>query len=98
MSIASKRDKYLQLKYGITQAVYEIMLQVNDGKCWICDRPPKPSKNLHVDHAHKTKQVRGLLCWQCNRRLIGRHTVNTAWIFDRAAVYLRSTKDWRVDI
>ena len=39
------------------------MKERQEGKCAICLRPmEKP----YVDHCHTTKQVRGLLCQQCN--------------------------------
>jgi hypothetical protein len=42
------------------------------GVCAICGRPPKTRK-LHVDHDHKTGKVRGLLCYTCNRFILGRY-------------------------
>lgn len=91
-----KRDAYLMRKYSITQAVYDEMLALGDGACWICKKKPKPGKALNVDHDHKTNQVRGLLDWFCNRYMIGRRRREHAHLFDAAAAYLRSTKDWRV--
>lgn len=91
-----KRDTYLMKKYGITQAVYDNMLKVHAGGCWICDRKPKPGKTLNVDHDHKTLQVRGLLDFFCNKYMIGRRRREHAKLFERAARYLQSTKDWRV--
>ena len=58
----TRRDKYLQKKYGITEAVFLKMLALFDGNCWICKKKPKKSV-LNVDHDHKTGQVRGLLCF-----------------------------------
>lgn len=51
-------DKRLQRTYGITLADYDRMLKEQNGGCWICGKPPKENKRLHVDHdhiAHKTK-------------------------------------------
>jgi hypothetical protein len=89
------RDKYLHKKHSITQAIYTRMLAEGGGRCWICRRKPKLGKNLCVDHDHKTKQVRGLLCFLCNKRLIGRHRQEHAWLYHQAAAYLESTVDWR---
>lgn len=89
------RDRYLRKTYGITQAIYITMLNKGSGMCWICKKLPKPGKNLHVDHDHKTKQVRGLLCWLCNKKLIGRAKLADVWKYEAAAKYLASTKDWR---
>lgn len=67
----TKRDKYLKLKYGIGEKEYLDMFGYQGGVCCVCNRPPKPGKNLHVDHDHKTGEVRGLLCYYCNRRVVG---------------------------
>lgn len=62
-----KRNRYLKGKYGITQLDYEMMLKRQRGGCAICTRKPSAlTKQLHVDHNHKTGKVRGLLCHQCN--------------------------------
>ena len=65
------RDRYLREKYGISLADYATMLEHQGGLCAICDRPPK-KQALHVDHDHVTKRVRGLLCFDCNHRVLGR--------------------------
>jgi len=43
------------------------MYEEQDGKCFICKK--KSSKNLAVDHCHKTNNVRRLLCSECNTGL-----------------------------
>lgn len=93
----SKRDRYLRAKYGISEAVYQDMLKVHAGSCWICRRPPKPGKNLNVDHLHDkaNPKVRGLLCFFCNKYLIGRRKQNHAYMYRNAADYLDSPNDWR---
>lgn len=101
----SKRDSYLRRTYDITEATYQAMLRTHDGKCWICDRKPLPGKNLNVDHEHLTKpqrkkgmkfgKVRGLLCYFCNKYLIGRRKTADAYKFRNAAEYLEEPYDWR---
>ena len=61
----TQRDKRLRDKYGITAADYAKMFKAQRGTCAICGRPPKKIQ-LAVDHDHKTKKVRGLLCFRCN--------------------------------
>jgi hypothetical protein len=102
----TKRDKYLLAKYDIDEKQYKKMLAHGGGKCWICKRPPKPGKNLNVDHQHLTKaerkagvkfgKVRGLLCFFCNKYMVGRRKSQHAYMFENAAAYLRATKDWRI--
>ncbi len=55
-------------RYGISEAVYQEMLDLQDGMCAICGSPnsENSSNRLHVDHDHKTGTVRGLLCTRCN--------------------------------
>jgi hypothetical protein len=94
------RDKYLQRTYGITLAEFNKLNDVNGGNCWICWQPPKPGKNLSVDHDHKVAKetqsvrvsIRGILCFMCNRRLIGRRRREHAYLYKHAAGYLESNK------
>lgn len=47
--------------------------------CAICKKPRSAfKKSLSVDHNHKTSKVRGLLCYRCNKFLVGRQTLETA--------------------
>ena len=89
-----KRDLYYRRKYGLTLKQWERMARRTRGRCWICDRPPKPGKRHNTDHDHKTKRVRGLLCFRCNYRLLGRGRENPDH-HEKAAAYLRSTFDGR---
>lgn len=48
------------------------------GCCAICKKPENHfKKRLAVDHNHKTSKVRGLLCYRCNKFLVGRFTIET---------------------
>ena len=66
-----KRDAYLRKTYGITLEDYGVILAFQGGVCAICSRPPA-GRALHLDHDHVTKRPRGLLCFNCNRRVLGR--------------------------
>ena len=54
--------------YNITPADYDRMLLEQKYVCAICKRAQR-FQRLAVDHDHKTKKVRGLLCMSCNRGL-----------------------------
>lgn len=61
--------------------------QLQNGKCGICKKDETLFKNrLSVDHNHKTGLVRGLLCFRCNKFIVGRHTFESAM---RLVQYLR---------
>ena len=79
-------------KYGLTQKQYEYMWKLHKGLCWICNRPPKKVR-LNIDHDHVTGRVRGLLCFRCNKFLVGRHRVGL--LLHKAASYVDSTFDGR---
>lgn len=61
--------KYLLKKFGITIEEFEILLQKQNNRCWICREKPQKNINLTVDHCHTTKKIRGLLCRNCNLAL-----------------------------
>ena len=56
----------LKYKYGITIDDYDELLKLQRNVCAICGKKEKQKRPLGVDHNHKTKRVRGLLCHKCN--------------------------------
>lgn len=60
------RNTNLKMLYGITEDKYNEMLELHLHGCAICKQPCKTGDKLSVDHNHKTKKVRGLLCKKCN--------------------------------
>lgn len=67
---ANARAGHLRRTYGIDPEEYERLLQAQGGRCAICRSEPK-KRPLMVDHEHKTRRIRGLLCFWCNHRLLG---------------------------
>lgn len=66
---ATARRYKLKSNFGITPEQYDAMFSSQKGVCFICERASPDGRRLHVDHCHKTKKVRGLLCHDCNRGL-----------------------------
>lgn len=64
---ASDRAGYLRRKYGLSISDYEFLVASQGGLCAICGRAD-PS-GLHIDHAHDSKLIRGLLCGKCNKAI-----------------------------
>jgi Recombination endonuclease VII len=54
--------------YGLSEEQYRRLLKAQKGVCAICRRPPR-RRALCVDHCPVTKQVRRLLCDNCNTGL-----------------------------
>ena len=76
--VAYRRKRTLA-RYGITEQDYERMYIAQNGCCAICGKHSSTfKKRLSVDHNHKTGQVRGLLCYRCNKFVVGRHTLESA--------------------
>lgn len=48
--------------------IYQTMLNSQNHTCAICKRHDS-KRALHIDHCHKTGNVRGLLCHNCNLTL-----------------------------
>jgi NMD protein affecting ribosome stability and mRNA decay len=87
-------------KYGLTTDEYYKLMNKTGNTCYICGVPPK-KKSLCIDHDHRLAKkigirssVRGLLCSQCNRYLIGKmgDKDNAVELFLKAAEYLRLAK------
>jgi len=57
----------LKHNYRITLDQYNLLFLKQEGKCAICGIHQKDLKRaLAIDHDHKTRKIRGLLCTQCN--------------------------------
>ena len=63
-----QKDMYYKRNYSIGYREYLTLLDKHDGGCWICgvSRREVPGIILAVDHDHKTGEVRGVLCTDCN--------------------------------
>lgn len=57
--------------YGLQVADYLRLLEMNSGRCHICDQSFElnRSNRVAIDHCHATNRVRGLLCQRCNTGL-----------------------------
>lgn len=73
--LALQKHVSRRCNYGITADEFEAMRKEQKNRCAICKRrETKRYRNgtlmsLSVDHDHKTKRIRGLLCDACNRGL-----------------------------
>ena len=86
----SRGSHQLWTKLGMTQELYDTMLNEQQGVCAICGTLPNPDRALCVDHCHTTNKVRGLLCDKCNR-ILGQWKDDPA-TFSKAISYLQPTK------
>lgn len=54
------------------------LIQKHGNRCALCQKPRHEfKKNLSVDHNHRTNKIRGLLCYRCNKFMIGRQTIES---------------------
>lgn len=97
LSRRKEQSRWYNIKrlYGISQAEYEELLEEQEHSCAICKRHASEfTKNLSVDHDHKTLEIRGLLCHFCNSRFLGRHS--NPELFRAAAEYLeKPRRGWK---
>ena len=70
------RRQNIKAKYGITMEQFVKMYENQNGLCKICDREMEmfsTRDRMHdianIDHCHKTKEIRALLCNYCNTGL-----------------------------
>ena len=77
------RDAYYRRTYGISADEFDALLEKQGGVCAICAGPdPK-----HLDHDHRTGEIRGILCVNCNHGL-GKF-FDDVDLLERAVTYLR---------
>lgn len=62
----TKYAAHIRRTYGLTLSEYKALVDAQENKCAICQRPHKNGYRLHVDHDHTTGKVRALLCYTCN--------------------------------
>lgn len=60
------RGDYFKRTYNLSYEDWLKMWEEQDRKCLICGKTFDSPSNAQVDHDHKTKKVRGLLCNKCN--------------------------------
>ena len=74
--------------HGMTQEEHDLRMKQQRNRCAICRK--KFRKTPHIDHNHKTKRNRGLLCEDCNLGL-GRFK-DSIQILLRAIEYLKDSQ------
>jgi hypothetical protein len=78
------RAFWLNRRYRVDAAQVAWMILQQGGVCALCGS----GKPEHVDHDHRTKRVRGILCFNCNRGL-GKFADDVE-LMSRAVDYLES--------
>ena len=79
----------LAWKHGLTPEQFDALWDSQDGRCAICRCVlTKGTREVHVDHSHKTGAIRGILCGSCNRGLgMLKDSIDN---LESALMYLRS--------
>lgn len=82
--------------YGLSAEQIEEMKIRQNFKCAICENKFETERLTHVDHCHKTKKVRDLLCHSCNLGL--GHFKDNDELMQKAIDYIKRHKtgcpDW----
>ena len=85
-------EKHLKCEYGISLLEYENILDAQNTRCKICNvifnSYPETTTKPCIDHNHKTKKIRGIICTLCNTG-IGMFR-DSADNLEKAAVYIRA--------
>ncbi len=86
-------ESHLHCQFNMTIKQYEMILKSQNGVCAICGQPEKTkskygkTKQLSIDHNHRTNKIRGLLCDKCNHSL-GNFNDDSK-LLEKAALYLK---------
>ena len=59
------REANIRNKYGLSLSDVEKMFAEQGERCGICSTV-KPQSRWHIDHGHRTGEIRGILCNLCN--------------------------------
>ena len=78
------RNAHYKKRYGITSKEADELKQ----QCELCGT----TEQLHIDHNHKTNEVRGVLCTNCNRGL--GHFKDSSKLLLKAVQYLEKYGDY----
>lgn len=91
---AAERKSKLKLNYGITPEQHHEQLAAQAWLCAICgtDLTNRSKQSVHVDHAHDTGALRGILCGPCNTGLGGFR--DSAERLEAAIRYLKAGGVW----
>lgn len=74
-NVTYRQNSQFKTHYNFTLEEYIKLLEIQKGLCSICKQIETAKhqsgtlRALSVDHNHKTKKIRGLLCNNCNRGL-----------------------------
>jgi hypothetical protein len=90
MATRGRKGRHRRFVREVRPEVYDALFEAQGGVCALCGRPPSEQRALDLDHDHKTMEVRGLLCWSCNKALPDGKTPD--WM-RRAADYLEGSWD-----
>ena len=81
---------YGRKKTKYRERVRQKLLMEQDNQCFICNNKFKNINDCHMDHEHKTKIIRKLLCKNCNTAL--GHFKEDTVIMEKAVSYLKNFK------
>ncbi len=81
------RVKALKDRYGLSIQDYRKMVDATGGLCPIC---LQKTANWQVDHNHKTREVTGVVCVNCNTGLLA-NSMHDAQLVAMLFRYLRNT-------
>lgn len=65
----TKNDEKIARKWGMTSKEYNWKLEAQDFQCAICNSKMERGRLCHLDHNHKTGEIRDFLCSGCNTGL-----------------------------
>jgi hypothetical protein len=93
--------KYRISSYGLTQELFDLLLEAQQNACGMCHEPFEERQLIHVDHDHACCRGKNRSCGECIRGLLC-HTCNIAlgYIERRYAMaraYLDSPPVWLLD-